>query len=560
MAESSRRRESSHRGGGGSVRSGQPVPSCFGDYMCSNYSSEDSDAVVLRDFRISGEPYHPEQRVPHRSNSQRDFRLPYQMPDDEEGSIAGIPPPPPPPNGHRQSKQKSTTTTRTTQVHHIMRSPSGPTPPRGSKSKEQSSSSGGLFTLYAGNPLRRMNLVTLIVLVLLSPPVFIAGYYLGYGIPGGNDSIVQEDDGDKDFVTSNVFLREYQSIHFGESLYLTPSLEGTHLKQERNGNLVLYGERGQVLWSSGIGREAWSTTTYYTKLQGDGDLVTRAWNDNDSTSTRIAWSSNSSSNYGKYSLILNDSKDGLEVVRTDERGNIGEAVWSTTKVISPSQSSPVNSPSVPTWPSSPTVSPPTIPPIDSTPSALESGPLVGHTTHNSSKLWALSGFGVTMKLVFWPFDDNSKTRTVDMPPNAAKGASLVTVNGLEPSTLYLYEIHIEDEVHATGQLKTAPIPGQPAKFQYLLTSCMNVWSSDRGYKVQPVWDVVRSKQPDFALMAGDTVYLNSNDWTDAGEILFDRVWFRNLQQRKETHFANFIKTVPSYGAWDDHECEYFVFF
>lgn len=29
--------------------------------------------------------------------------------------------------------------------------------------------------------------------------------------------------------------------------------------------------------------------------------------------------------------------------------------------------------------------------------------------------------------------------------------------------------------------------------------------------------------------------------------------FRNLQQRDESHFAHFIRNIPTYGSWDDHD-------
>ena len=189
---------------------------------------------------------------------------------------------------------------------------------------------------------------------------------------------------------------------------------------------------------------------------------------------------------------------------------------------------------------------------------LASGPLVGHTTYHTSKLWAYQGDGKVMQLIYYPtYRFASMTgrmaRVVDMIPNSThNNASIVEINSLEPDTEYQYEIRIANQWIAKGQFQTSPEPGRPTEFTYLLASCMDVKRSS--YSLQPVWDVIRRiQQPDFAILAGDNVYLNDNDWTTEGEILGDRVWFRNFRQRDESHFARFIANTPTYATWDDHE-------
>eukprot|EP00521_Asterionellopsis_glacialis_P016397 CAMPEP_0195304832 /NCGR_PEP_ID=MMETSP0707-20130614/35199_1 /TAXON_ID=33640 /ORGANISM="Asterionellopsis glacialis, Strain CCMP134" /LENGTH=277 /DNA_ID=CAMNT_0040368765 /DNA_START=10 /DNA_END=843 /DNA_ORIENTATION=- len=55
-------------------------------------------------------------------------------------------------------------------------------------------------------------------------------------------------------------------------------------------------------------------------------------------------------------------------------------------------------------------------------------------------------------------------------------------------------------------------------------------------------------------MAGDTVYLTQQDWTkDTREVIYDRVWYRNMKQRRDPHFRKVIGSMPTYAAWDDHE-------
>jgi hypothetical protein len=56
------------------------------------------------------------------------------------------------------------------------------------------------------------------------------------------------------------------------------------------------------------------------------------------------------------------------------------------------------------------------------------------------------------------------------------------------------------------------------------------------------------------MMAGDTVYLQEGvDVTNVDGVKFDRVWFRNQEQRQESNFRNFIAQVPTYSTWNDHD-------
>mmetsp|Transcript_63074 Transcript_63074/g.71420 ORF Transcript_63074/g.71420 Transcript_63074/m.71420 type:complete len:97 (+) Transcript_63074:2-292(+) len=74
----------------------------------------------------------------------------------------------------------------------------------------------------------------------------------------------------------------------------------------------------------------------------------------------------------------------------------------------------------------------------------------------------------------------------------------------------------------------------------------------RQHKDQPVWEegilhtALDGKFPDFAILAGDTIYLHSESDIDEekGGILYDRVWYRHRQQRQESQFAHLSNTYP----------------
>ena len=458
---------------------------------------------------------------------------------------------------------------------------------------------------------KRRNCVLLLTLILFLPAAFLVGLAAGGGLgttttmtnswnsihsmndtSSNNDTTTSsttatnmgeeydEDDvtfeSDHDTPASNKFLQTNEYIQSNSNDILLSSYS-VKLRQEDKGNLLLLTATDEeLLWSSNVGE--YPTGNYYTKLQGDGHLVTRTGTPGDSSASNVIWASGNydaphdDSASWNYRLVLDEAGTGLQVIRVDSREDENNnfpvspdmILWSpsppsstTTSIntqgealdshynfdyyTSPdSAAPPVDWGAPPEWPGS-------------TMNSLLSGPLVGHTTHSSTRIWAFQGQGVTMELVLTK--NNGVIQRLSMPPNAANGASIVEIDSLEPLTVYNYYIRIQTSIVAQGQFQTASYPNEPADFTYLLASCINV-RSNKGYPDQPVWDVIRQESStlDFAILAGDTVYLNDQDWAPGtNEVLFERVWHRNLEQRAEPHFASFIKSIPTYATWDDHE-------
>lgn len=157
-----------------------------------------------------------------------------------------------------------------------------------------------------------------------------------------------------------------------------------------------------------------------------------------------------------------------------------------------------------------------------------------------------------MELVYRRAGDSTGSSEM-MVPNADQGASILQVSNLQADTQYEYEVRIQGERVGGGVWKTASPQMEATTFKFLLASCMD-FKRD-AYKQQPVWDVVMERgAPDFAMLNGDTVYLNEDDWdATTKEIILERVWHRNIDQRGESHFKNFIANLPTYSVWDDHE-------
>mmetsp|Transcript_10153 Transcript_10153/g.24257 ORF Transcript_10153/g.24257 Transcript_10153/m.24257 type:complete len:876 (+) Transcript_10153:105-2732(+) len=480
-----------------------------------------------------------------------------------------------------------------------------------------------LQSIVFGTPKRRATFWTVLLLIIAMTTIIIGGYFglvekssssdppvligpppaaatsrsddkLDPPLLSDNNTVLQLQEQTLSIYDTNTFMVQDQVLNSGDSKALplssssstTNTNQGIYLKQESNGNLVLYGRNNNVLWSSGLNRGSSARTAYVTILQADGNLVTRSMTFDIRQMTwvtNVDWSSHSHNDavhHGEYLLMLTPDADGLMIVRRMD----SKIIWSTlssaeldlpppipsptkrptpppvqppilapTKVVPSSpvsfpQAAPSNSPPAFPWP--PTVS-------QSQEFSIRSGPMVGHTTHNSCKFWVFLGSTMPMQLVYWPKDDDaqgSTTQTATLLPDAqSNNAAIKTIQGLQPDTVYLYEIRIQNEWLSQGHFKTAPLPDRPTSFKYVLASCMNVKSDTDGYRKQPVWNEVLEKNIDFAMLPGDTIYLNYLDWTRQWEVLYGRVWYRYLQQRAESNFARFIKTVPTYATWDNHD-------
>ncbi len=198
---------------------------------------------------------------------------------------------------------------------------------------------------------------------------------------------------------------------------------------------------------------------------------------------------------------------------------------------------------------------------------LDMGPMVGHTTHDSVILWAHY-----QKPAIYLFEDNYQLeillynrqgwlRTFDAPePDRDRNnAVFATITNLEPRTVYRFEMRIMGQIAGTGSFQTAPSPSnsEGSVFEYLLASCMDKIE----HPSQNVWGAISETQsdgtrdyPDFAIFAGDTIYLQEGiDVDDVWGVDFDQYWYKSQQQRIEPHFADFVGNTPIYATWNNHD-------
>ncbi len=174
---------------------------------------------------------------------------------------------------------------------------------------------------------------------------------------------------------------------------------------------------------------------------------------------------------------------------------------------------------------------------------IESGPMVGHTTSDAGSLWAYDSDAEELGVVWWRKGDQPREgeRAVLRRANAGSPVLRHAFRGLDPDTAYAYRVRAAGREPVEGSFTTAPAPGEPARFSYLVTSCMN----PHQWPAQPAWDEVLRQDPAFHLLLGDNVYSDSTD--------HDTILRHHLRQRAIPNFAGVLATTPSYANWDDHD-------
>jgi alkaline phosphatase D len=175
------------------------------------------------------------------------------------------------------------------------------------------------------------------------------------------------------------------------------------------------------------------------------------------------------------------------------------------------------------------------------------GPLVGHVTAGSAKLWMYFPHGAEATVTCVAEGQTgaaAKGAFAAIPTSLAPAEGLpstVTLEGLQPGTRYQYEVQVNGASDPAwkGGFTTAPPDGKPGAFRLAVTSCM------RHDKPQASWFLLLAQQPDLHLTLGDTHYADTTD--PAVQIQ------HHLRYRRVPPFATVIRNVPTYAMWDDHD-------
>jgi alkaline phosphatase D len=178
-------------------------------------------------------------------------------------------------------------------------------------------------------------------------------------------------------------------------------------------------------------------------------------------------------------------------------------------------------------------------------------PAAFDATHDSVLIW-VRGNGATRVRV--DFGSDAPSTQLNAGPIAVLAkdtdyAATIPLTRLAPGKAWIYRIVDAESgkpLSEPGRFKTAPT--EPIPFTFAFSADM-----EESYQPFKLFDVIGSKQPDFFLLLGDTVYADR----PPEEFVPSASHYRNKHaaNRKDSHLQNFLARHVTYAIWDDHETE-----
>lgn len=178
---------------------------------------------------------------------------------------------------------------------------------------------------------------------------------------------------------------------------------------------------------------------------------------------------------------------------------------------------------------------------------LHAGPLVGHVTDTTARLWAKASNQTTLAFKIGEAEDLADGRVAEGPAlkTDTSFTGQVEVTGLKPSTQYYYVPLLDREAALARPYPsfiTAPAADSPSKLRVAFGSCVG----PRGYSAAAAFGAMAElRNFDLLLMLGDNHY---GDTTNP-DLLRDHLFMH----RKVSGFETLIRKTPTYAIWDDHD-------
>ena len=208
--------------------------------------------------------------------------------------------------------------------------------------------------------------------------------------------------------------------------------------------------------------------------------------------------------------------------------------------------------------------------ITSVNSQVVSGPMLGPIEYRDAKVWI--EVAPQVKSVSLQYKKKGGTKAKNVLYKGQLGNDFnplqITVGGLEFNTTYEYQFIIDGKPSgAKGQFTTKdlwayrkPVPD----FSFLTGSCayFNEPAYDRVYtdvvqlnklaapygKDSSIFETMAKERSAFMLWLGDAWYTRDVDYNSEWGL-----WYRASHDRSHPVLQNFLKAMPQYAIWDDHD-------
>ena len=192
---------------------------------------------------------------------------------------------------------------------------------------------------------------------------------------------------------------------------------------------------------------------------------------------------------------------------------------------------------------------------------ITSGPMPGHSTMRSVKVWLQTDIESAVQLVYWDQNDKSNLHKSSIINTIKENAFTAEFDlDTEPGVTYNYEVILDDKKVKLGsnlefQSQTLwQYRMDPPSFTFGLGSCafINEKAYDRpstpyggGYKI---FDVIAEEDPAFFLWMGDNVYFREPDF-DSKSGMIKR--YNHVKQLPD--LQKLWRSTHHYAIWDDHD-------
>jgi len=197
------------------------------------------------------------------------------------------------------------------------------------------------------------------------------------------------------------------------------------------------------------------------------------------------------------------------------------------------------------------------------PKDIVAGPMLGQVELRTAKIWIEVKPGTPVELWYWKKGNMAVARKLSENTSAKSWFSPITFDlvALDMNTTYEYQIitfnkGTKKPSKADGQFTTKelwqfriPVPD----FSFLAGSCAYVnepvYDRPQPYgKDSSIFESMAREKAAFMLWLGDNWYTREADFfSDWG------LWYRASHDRSQTILQNFLKAMPHYAIWDDHD-------
>lgn len=124
------------------------------------------------------------------------------------------------------------------------------------------------------------------------------------------------------------------------------------------------------------------------------------------------------------------------------------------------------------------------------------------------------------------------------------------ISGLQPGLRY--QLQILDRELIVDQRNFSSLNTQTQNPHFALFSCM---CDDYRFNeaIDPMWDRLQKEKPEFLIMMGDMVYIDSKEFVPRDNVTEMDLWQRYTDAFRRIPLYHWVDLIPVFTTWDDHD-------